>query len=340
MKTHLSAGRVGDQSSILVTGGAGFIGSTLVASLLRSGASVWVVDDLSTGVRSRLPAESDRFHFMQGSILDEALLRDLPANLDAVFHLASVVGMERATRDPDYALLVSDRGTANVLAATGDTPAVLFSSSSVYGLHSAGISRESDRLSWEGVLDYDGGRPGYACGKLLVERHGQRVRAAGRGVLTVRPFNVVGPGQLGSYGMVVPRFVAAALTGEPIVVYGDGQQARSFSHISTFINRLIEMLQRPAAWSLESPVNLGAPSVTRIIDLADTVVRETGSTSPITFMPYEKAYPGKHDVRHRLPATEIASSLLGPIEWPSVRDIVVDVIRTTAPSAVLAGADH
>ena len=326
-------GRDVDGQFVLVTGGAGFIGHQIALRLLALGARVCVVDDLSTGVRARLPEPSSRFHFIEGSVLDRSVLARLPDNLALVIHLASVVGMRRVHADHAYALRVSDQGTQNVLLATGRTPVLLMSSSAVYGRTPREISHETDAVSWDGALDYDGGTPGYACGKLALERHGAQARQTGRRQMTIRPFNVVGPGQLGDYGMVLPRFINAALAGEPLRVFDDGLQTRSFIHAPTFVDCLIGLASSDRAWMSELPaINVGAPRATTILDLARIVIAESGSRSQIVFEPFEATYPGKRDVRHRFPSTEHMESILGPVEWPSAPEIVRDVLRSLGTS--------
>lgn len=318
-----------DEQVVLVTGGAGFIGHQIVRHLRALGVRVCVVDDLSTGIRARLPEPSQGFVFIQGSVLDRSVLAQVPDKVALVVHLASVVGMRRVHADPTYALRVSDEGTQNVLRATGNAPALLMSSSAVYGRTPHRVSRETDTVSWEGALEYDGGTPGYACGKLVLERHGAQARREGRQQMTIRPFNVVGPGQLGSYGMVLPQFASAALADEPLCVFDDGSQVRSFIHAPTFVSCLIALAGSDRAWASDQPaINIGAPRATTILALAETVIAEARSRSPIQFRPFESVYPGKKDVRYRFPATEHMESLLGPVEWPSVPQIVRDVLNS------------
>ena len=313
---------------ILVTGGAGFIGNHLVRALLSDNHFVTVLDDFSTSSKVALPA-SERLTVMQGSVLeleDVALASD---RCELVFHLAGVVGKQLVAENPERAYRVSVDGTRNVIVGTGRAPIVLFSSSAVYGLANSGISSESDAVSEHGTLLYDNGEPSYATGKLHVEALGERAAAGGRSVAIVRPFNVVGPGQTGSYGMVIPRFVASALAGMPLTVFGDGGQTRSFTHISTFIDCLFALVAHPNAW--ESPcniVNVGVSRPTAIIDLAALVLEETGSRSAIQRIPYDAVFPGEQDVVSRVPSTERLERLIGVTDWPSTRTIVRDVIAS------------
>lgn len=307
---------------VLVTGGAGFLGHHLVRRLLAAGAEVTVLDDLSSGLEDRV-RDVAGLRFVHGSVLDRAAVADAATACGLVLHLAAVVGMRKVYADPGHALAVSDEGTANVLAATGNVPAMLMSSSAVYGLEPRELASEADRTSWQAALEYDGGSPGYACGKLKLESHGFAAMETGRPVLMPRPFNVVGPGQRSSFGMVLPTFVKQARTGEPLVVYDDGLQNRSFGDVKTFADCILRLLCEPEAWSgSANPINVGSPTATSIRTLAQIVIEETGMKAPIRHVPYGSIYPGKIDVRHRRPETRRLEQLLGPVEWPHVRDIV------------------
>jgi UDP-glucose 4-epimerase len=210
-----------------------------------------------------------------------------------------------------------------LLANSRAAPVVLFSSSAVYGDGAGGPLAESAVSDGSAALRYDGGRPGYAAGKWEIERIGARAAAAGRRILVVRPFNVVGPGQTGRYGMVMPRFVDQALDGRSITIYDDGEQTRSFGDVGTFVTTLLRLVEREAAWRPGANVwNVGNPVSTRIRELAEIVLAETGATVPTSFVPYAEVFPGQRDVRERAPDVSRLEALLGPIDWPPVRDIV------------------
>lgn len=320
---------------ILLSGGCGFIGSHLVRALLGAGHRVTVLDDLSTGALTSLPA-SPHLEFVQGSILDPVPVTRAARGVDAVVHLAGVVGMRLATERREEAHRVAAEGTRRLLEATGDAPALLVSSSAVYGLGKGGPVREEDAAGPGGCLQYDGGLPGYASGKLALEAAGAEHAARGRPVRVLRPFNVVGPGQSAAYGMVLPTFVRRALEGRPLVVHDDGEQTRTFSDVRTFVACAVRLLSRPEAWSpTDLAVNVGATTPIRIGELARLVVEETGAEVPVEFVPYHRAFPGRRDVRAREPDVSRLRSLLGPVEWPGMREIVRDVVawrRALAPS--------
>lgn len=313
---------------ILVTGGAGFIGAHLVRALLAAGHHVIVLDDFSTSSRASLP-EHPRLAVRRGSVLEPGDVAQAAERCDFVFHLAGVVGKRLVAENPERAYRVSVEGTRNVIAGTAPAPVVLFSSSAVYGLANSGMSREDDAVSEHGTLRYDNGEPSYATGKLHVEALGKDASAAGRHVAIVRPFNVVGPGQTGSYGMVIPRFVSSALAGAPLTVFGDGGQTRSFTHISTFVDCLFAVIAHPDAWkSPGNVVNVGVSRPTAIIELATLVLEETGSQSAIECIPYDDVFPGEEDVASRVPSTALLESMIGAMDWPSTRTIVRDVIAS------------
>jgi UDP-glucose 4-epimerase len=307
---------------VLVTGGAGFLGQHLVRRLLAEGRRVTVLDDFSTGAPGNLPAHP-ALDVVAASVLDEPAQREAAQGVTAVHHLAGVVGMVLAARRAAHAHAVSEQGTRLVLAATGDAPVVLYSSSAVYGFARADGAREGAPLDERDVRDYDGGAPGYASGKLALERLGRDAAAAGRSVLIVRPFNVVGPGQSDAYGMVLPTFLRHALRGEPLPVHGDGRQRRAFGDVHTFVDCVLRLAATPAAFEPDgNVVNVGSPEGMSVLELARLVLAETGSSSTLRVLPYDTAYPGRRDVPARVPDVTRLQRLLGPVRWPAVREIV------------------
>lgn len=320
MSAHLSS-----SPRVLVTGGAGFIGSHLVEHLLGRGAHVTVFDDLSTGSASNLPAHP-RLQLVQGSVLDPAALRSA-GGADVVLHLAAVVGMRLAARHRDRAFAVSDVGTRNVITCSGAARLVLFSSSSVYAHGGAEAVDEDAAAPPEELLALDGGVPGYASGKWRLEERGRAAAAAGRQVLVVRPFNVVGPRQTGRYGMVVPTLVKRALRDQPLTVYDDGEQSRCFSHVQTFVRTLGALVEREESWRPGGlTVNMGADQPTSIATLSQIVLEETRSASAVEHVDYASVFPGRRDVRSRVPDTRRCDALVGAVRWPTARAIVRDVV--------------
>jgi UDP-glucose 4-epimerase len=213
-------------------------------------------------------------------------------------------------------------------------PIVFLSSSAVYG-RSQNVNEDS--ATGMDANDYDDGVNGYASGKYLAEQILLNYDQASSGTnpcLIVRPFNVVGPGQTGDYGMVLPRLVRAAVRDEPLVVYGDGTQVRSFAHVETFLDVLMALVHANDglnAWTsyLDPVVNIGSPVATTINDLAKTVQNQSCVDSKIEYVPYETVYPGHRDVQYRVPdLCRLRRMLEGPpIQWPSVEQIVQDVLR-------------
>jgi UDP-glucose 4-epimerase len=306
----------------LVTGGCGFIGSHLVARLLDERDQVSVLDDLSTGRYENLP-RSPRLTFHLGSVLDASAVARAAAGVDRIIHLASVVGMRLASSRQDLAYRVAVEGTSMVLGATGRRPIVIFSSSSVYPDVDQRAHHESDPLSNEAALAYDGGQPGYACGKLGLEHLAGEEGRKGRRVLIVRPFNVVGARQASAYGMVLPTFIENARATRPLRVYDDGEQTRTFADVTMFVDCLLRLMDRERAWMPpENTFNIGSTECTTINRLADLVREAAGARVPVVYTPYEAVFPGRRDVRSRLPDTTRLETVLGPLRWPSVTEIV------------------
>lgn len=311
---------------VLVTGGCGFIGRPLVAALVRRGCRVRVLDDLSTGVPGTPPGAE----LTVGSVLDEDAVRSAARGAGLVVHLAGVVGMRLAVRERERAHRVAVEGTRLLLRHTGHAPAVLFSSSAVYGLSdSAAPMSERRPLQRSVPLRYDGGFAGYATGKWELEQLGLRA-AQERPVLVVRPFNVVGAGQVSRYGMVVPSFVESALAAGTLTVHGDGLQTRCFSDVDEFVRLVVRLIETPTAWQPDGTVvNVGTATRTSVLELAELVVRTVGR-GDIRFQPYEQAFPGRTDVRHRVPDVSLLADLAGPARWPSITDVVEATVRRLA----------
>ena len=308
---------------ILVTGGAGFIGSHLVERLLKDGKSVVVIDDLSTGSRDNLRAvaQQKHFRFIQSRISSCAELPELAAKAEYIFHLAATVGVELVVKSALHVLEASFSETQILLraAARYSTPLLLTSTSEVYGKSTRPEFSEDDDL-----LIGPPGQPrwSYACSKLTDEFLALAyAREQQLPVTIARLFNTVGPRQTGRYGMVLPRFIAAARTGEPLRVFGDGAQSRCFGFVHDVVEALVR-LQR-CEQAREEIFNIGGTEEVSMLELAQLVVKTLGSKSRIELVPYDQAYaPGFDDMRRRKPLVEKLERFVQFKPQTALRDII------------------
>ena len=304
---------------ILVTGGAGFIGSHLSERLILDGHQVTVLDSASTGRLSNLGGiiDSPQLHLVEGSILDTNVLDPLIKNADYVFHLAAAVGVFNIVKDPLASLLTNIRGTENVLemAHASNTPVFLTSSSEVYGKNVSDSLKESDdRILGSPVTLRWSYSEAKAIDESLAYAYFVEKQLETR---IVRFFNTVGPRQLGAYGMVVPRFVKAALTNEPITIYGNGNQTRCFAHVYDVIDAVTAVAF--ADNTIGKVINIGNNVEISIKGLAQKIIAETGSKSEIIYVPYEEAYgDGFEDMERRVPNIDLINQLVG---WKPKRDL-------------------
>jgi UDP-glucose 4-epimerase len=287
---------------VLVTGGAGFIGSHLSEQLLERGHQVTALDDLSTGRVENLRTfeRHPGFRFVEGNVTEATLTGELVASHDLTFHLAAAVGVRYVLENPLRSLITNIRGTEVVLEAASRSKhkVVLFSSSEVYGKGvSVPFGEDDDRvlgpthkLRWS-----------YACGKAvdecLAQSYFQQLQVP---VVIVRCFNTCGPRQSGAYGMVIPNMIVRALRNEPILVYGDGTQARCFSAVSDVVRGVLMLADMKEA---EGEVfNIGTDEEVTILELAQRIRMLCGSQSPIEFVAYEKIYGSSfEDMQRRVP---------------------------------------
>jgi len=312
---------------VLITGGAGFIGGWLSRALLARGNDLCVLDDLSTGSMENVP-ESDKLHFIKGSVRDRGAVAEASSDAELVIHLAGLTGMRLAHSLKKESYAIASEGTACLLDTCPETARiVLMSSSAVYGLTDDELISESSDITDEVVCSYDGGEVGYAAGKWKLEKLGREAASAGREVLTLRPFNVVGPGQSARYGMVLPTFVRHALAGEQLTIHDLGKQTRSFCDVRTFCDVVLTLIDLPEAWALQGAgINIGNPNQCSIQQLAEMVIEEAGSHSSIVYQPYSHVFPGRTDVKHRIPNTRLLSSLIGATSWMDIRAIVRETL--------------
>lgn len=297
---------------VLVTGGAGFIGSHLCEALLEHGDQVFVIDDFSTGQKENLAQIQDHanFNLTVGSVLDSDLLESLVKKADVIFHLAAVVGVRKIIEVPVDTIEINVLGSHNVLtvAARHRKLCLLASTSEVYGKSTKYPFVEDDDAVYGPTTK---SRWSYACSKAIDEflalayHHEQ-----GLPVVIARLFNTTGPRQSGRYGMVLPRFVDQALRGEPITVFGNGRQTRCFADVGDVVRALLLLRESPKA--LGQVFNIGNPEEIAIGDLAGLVKKLTGSNSEIRLIPYDEAYePGFEDMERRVPSIEKIRQAVG-----------------------------
>lgn len=326
-----------EKTKALVTGGAGFIGSHLCELLLGAGHEVYALDDLSTGSSGNVEhlRGNPDFHLVVDSVLSEAIVNELVYKCDVVYHLAAAVGVRLIVEQPVHTMVTNVRGTETVLdfCSRFEKRVLVVSSSEVYGDHREERPlAEDDRRVYGPTTQR---RWLYADSKAMDEFlalafHQER----GLDCVIVRLFNTVGPRQSGQYGMVIPRFVQWALAGEPLEVFGDGLQTRSFCHVQDTIRALHSLMEHETAGEI---YNVGSSERISIVDLAQRVLEVTGSSSELVYVPFELAYGGGiEDTLHREPATEKIRAAIGWEPTFQLEQILGDVVaslRDTVPGA-------
>jgi nucleoside-diphosphate-sugar epimerase len=321
----------------LITGGAGFIGSHLAELLLDRGWEVFALDDVSTGALENVEhlARRREFHLVVESVLSPAVVSELVHKCDVVYHLAAAVGVQLIVERPGHTLLTNVQGTENVLeyCSRFGKRVLVASSSEVYGDHRDERPLQEDARRIYGPTTAR--RWAYADSKAMDEFFAlARREERGLDCVIARLFNTVGPRQSGQYGMVVPRFVTAALAGEPLEVHGDGTQTRCFCHVADSVQALAALMDERSTTG--EIFNVGSQERIAIGDLARRVVTKTGSASEIVLVPYEQVYPhgAMEEMFHRIPSIEKIRTAVG---WAPERDldaILDDVIashRTAQP---------
>lgn len=314
---------------ILITGGAGFIGTHLTQALLERGDRVSILDNLSTGSfdNVKLFARHPLYSFAIDDLSNALVLDRLASQADAIVHLAAAVGVQLVVERPTETIETNVLGTHAVLAAAERyrCRTLIASTSEVYGKGVKVPFAEDDDLL---LGPSSRSRWSYAASKLLDEFLGLAAhREYGLPVTIVRFFNTVGPGQTGRYGMVVPRFVRAALQGEPVPVYGDGLQSRCFCHVRDSVRAVVQLLDLADHTSGEI-YNIGSGHEVTINQLAQTVIDRTETTSTIQYIPYSEAYaPGFEDMRRRVPDTTKIRQAIGWQPKYDLNQILDDVIE-------------
>ncbi|HMT07654.1 MAG TPA: GDP-mannose 4,6-dehydratase [Pyrinomonadaceae bacterium] len=317
---------------ILITGGAGFIGSHLADSLLAEGHDVTVIDDLSTGRYANIShlEGNPNFRLIIDTVLNAGLMERLIRDTDRVYHMASAVGVRLIMEQPVKTIETIFHGTDVILkfCSRYRKRVLIPSTSEVYGKGvSVPFTEEDDLLT--GATDKH--RWAYACAKTLDEflalAHWKETQLP---VVVVRLFNTVGPRQTGQYGMVVPRFVHAAMKNETIEVHGDGTQSRCFGHVADVVGALTKLLETPECFG--QVINLGNSEEVSILELANRAIAYSNSTSEIKYVPYDQVYgDGFEDMARRVPNLEKAKRLVGYQPTRTLDDIIKDVAAEFQP---------
>ncbi len=316
----------------LITGGAGFIGSHLAGRLLDRGDDVVALDDLSTGSKRNVERflGNSKFSLIEGSMLDKPLLAKAMDGADGLFHLGAALGVKRILERPLESLITNMHGTEVVLemAATRKIRTFIASTSEIYGKNShQPLTEESDRVLGSPLLVRWTYSEAKAIDESLAVIYGQ---SHGLPFVIGRFFNTVGPRQTGAYGMVLPSFVKSALKGESLKVYGDGSQSRVFCHVEDAVDGMMNVYFDDRA--LGDVFNIGGEGEIAIKGLAELVIAETGSSSTIEMVPYEKAYAkGFEDTMRRIPDSSKVRALTGWKPKKTLQEIIRDVANQMKP---------
>ncbi|MED5580015.1 MAG: NAD-dependent epimerase/dehydratase family protein [Nitrospinota bacterium] len=309
-----------------MTGGAGFIGSHLLDSLVNRGNEVVVLDDLSTGRLSNIEHQQSNVEFVLGSILNADVVESIVSSVDCIYHLAAAVGVELIVEKPLESLMTNIRGTEIVFekAHKYNKRVLVTSTSEIYGKNTSdSLSEEDDRILGSPLKSRWSYSEAKAIDEILAYTYW---REKGLETIIVRLFNTVGPRQTGSYGMVIPRFVSQALRNEPITIFGDGTQTRCFCAVDDIVNGIVALSETPEAFG--KVFNLGGREEISIKELAEKVIGLTGSTSDLRFIPYDVAYEeGFEDMARRMPNTTRAQKIIGFKQTSNLDEIIRSVIE-------------
>ena len=317
---------------ILITGGAGFIGSHLAEAYLERGDDVYIIDDLSTGSMDNIrflqedPRYKNKIFVHINTILNRDMMLELTGICDVVYHLAAAVGVKTILDKPLESIVTNIQGTEKVLEMCNKFKkrVLIASTSEVYGKHLHAPLVETDNVIYGPSSKF---RWSYAASKLMDEFTAlAHYRTNGLEVIITRLFNTVGPRQTGAYGMVIPSFVAQALKNEPITVFGDGTQTRTFTYVKDVVAALIKLMESDQA--IGEVINVGGLEEISMLDLAKKIIDMTGSTSTIQLVPYAEAF-GKdfEDMQRRVPSTEKLEQVTGFAPDKSLDFILSKVIE-------------
>ena len=313
---------------VLITGGAGFVGSHLAEALLAQGHSVLVVDDLSTGSMDNIVHLKGRkgFEYVIDTVMNEPLVAELIDRADVVFHLAAAVGVKKIVEEPVHTIETNVRGTEVVLKHANKKKklVVIASTSEVYGKSTTVPFAEDADLVLGPTQKH---RWAYACSKMIDEFLALAYwKERKLPVIVIRLFNTVGPRQTGRYGMVIPTFVRQGLAGQPITVFGDGTQARSFTYVGDVVRAMVALIDEPRA--IGQVYNIGNGAEITIGALAERIRTLTGSQSEIVRIPYDQAYEaGFEDMPRRVPDITKINALVGYRPTVDLEEILSRVIE-------------
>jgi UDP-glucose 4-epimerase len=309
---------------VFITGGAGFIGSHLADALVARGDAVTILDNMSTGSASNIAHLEGKIEIIKGDIRDVATVEKAMANADLVLHMAAALGVNTILESPIESVSTNFTGSEVVLQAATklNKRIIIASTSEIYGKNPKQPLNELDdrvvgtpqKIRWT-----------YSDAKALEEAIAHALfLTKGLKVTTVRLFNTVGPRQTGRYGMVVPRFVQAALAGQPITIYGDGTQSRVFCHVADAVKAILFLAADDK--SIGEVYNIGGVGETTIKQLAEKIIERTKSTSVITYTAYDDAYPaGYEDMQRRVPDTTKIKNAIGWSPEHTLDPIIDDV---------------
>jgi UDP-glucose 4-epimerase len=318
---------------VLITGGAGFVGSHLAEALLERGDEVQVLDDLSTGSIDNIAhlKSNPKFRYTIDTVTNEPLLAELIDRCETVVHLAAAVGVKLIVESPVRTIETNVHGTEVVLkvASKKKRLVLIASTSEVYGKSAKVPFSEDDDLVLGPTSKH---RWAYACSKMIDEFLALAYwKERKLPVIVVRLFNTVGPRQTGQYGMVVPNFVRQALANEPITVFGDGTQSRSFTYVGDVVRAMVALINEPRA--IGQVFNIGNRTEITIRDLALRIKAMTGSASPVVTIPYDQAYEaGFEDMPRRVPDITKIGALIGyqpTVELDEILTRVIASLQTT-----------